>query len=974
MRHRALGRHAGASVVVAVAAALLAGVMASAATAAPAPPAATTATSAGATPSDPIPNPSTGEYPPLGYAVQTISAGCGGIAIGTTCYNDNGQDPTPAGDVNVVVLNYNVDSNTTSSSAPQVVYPASGTDDGVALWSCASNTCTSPLENVLEQFQNGYLVIVSQPANYADLGESCPSAPSSSLHIQCPGQSEPGWTIQPLSQLVPPLTWNQTLYQPWSAVYSPNCGNCPVALNLGNTLGRTGQEADLAPGGLSGSLQLDQSNNLAYTSTDFVPYDTQDPSAPAGTDEMTIDGRVLGSVTPGAGQSGFMVAELNRGDLSLVTFDTFVTNGNPRGDIDYGEKPMANFLQSMVADPAHPLVMIQSFGTPSPETQTVTCQGNTCFEDGSFTCGGSNCATGSYLGPTWAEIGEAIHDLGGTMSEFDALNDSLKDQLNGQVQCSESQTCSSGSPEYGPQRFCGGYAFVGGVGVANPYEVFGNQVQGVTGSCPQISGPPALLQGVLTRDLGSGLFEPYMSSALPSGINASLFELAYPAPDQQVTPFKMYSGNKENAFNALVGAINAHGMRVSPLLRPSYWQDVRPSDWSYNAKQLEGFNCGSLPAADDCDGVRNQLLKEFSDVKLVYQTFANANSFLNKSTLWAALGTSASPTLEVLADKIIQATTITPSTSTLAEVLGIISAIFSGGATIAGALGPEGAAVGAGLGSIGAAFGIAGTIVGSDQSSDEPYSPFEGQIETTIGNLAPVLQSLFTSTASRILAMGEIFTTDWGRLKAMAKLIKGGAFTVNNDQVTAAMAAGMDNSAVQLVYESVVPDAYGAGVGYDYDQGSDIPYAVEVGSALPGPLPPLGCYLSNLGGFTFDKYNSATLPSSGPVLASPSGGTLTTLMPQVTWWLTEQNHGNPCTSAPSWLGEALFKPAGGSTKVPGSCSPSDPTCKDTLTDGGISYQSFFEHAVQTCFMQLSGDSVKFPCQDNTSWPSYGTLQ
>ena len=849
----------------------------------------------------------TGEYPPSGVAVQTDvdTATCDGMKIGSKC------EPgfAPEGFVNVVVVGGTIRNAGGTRATPDIYNDYSD----VALWSCTgSGTCTSPLEALLQKDVGaGKLALISQPNNF---GSGCPST-DYSLTPACPPPTTA--TLAALSELAPELKWQNSpaaLYQPWSIIYTPTCSNCQVSLNEDQTLGRPAGGSDEPAGDLSGLFEANQYLNLVYTTADFVPFDTL--VSKSGTDEMVFDGKVVGKTTISPGQAGFMVAVLNRADLSLDSYNSYTTNGNANLQVDLLAQALMGALLAHAAS-NDDLVAIQSFGRPAPIPAVDSCTSGECGMVGESSCTGvPDCYP---YDPDWARLGEEIHAIGGTMAKFDALNDNLTLSLDKAFNCSTSVTPMSGcqsaiaaaGDEYGPTKVCGGYAFVGGAGVPNSYEVFGSKVEHVQGLCPNIKGSPAMVQGVLTRDPSDGLFEPFLASALAggtgstSGLDTSLFTEAYPAPGKAGASFPTYTGGQETAFTKLVGAINAHGGgRVTSNLRSSYWQDTIPGDWKTNIGYMKSFDCATskLPASDDCAAIQKQLITEMEDVETVYSVFESSDSVLNQAALWGVLNSGPETTLTTLQNELIQETQVAASHSTLLEVLSILSSVFAAGASVASVIGPEGAAVGAGLGVVSAALGIAGTIVSADSQSSG--SSFEGQINTTAGNLQTTLDSAFDSMKSTILTVGEMFTTNLGRLSFMAKLISSGAFTHSSAVDLEDASTGIQQAMIQTIYSQLVPIVWGVGVGYDATNLNAVPGTVTVGNPLLDALPG-GCWHGK--GIDEGAFGTAEMPTSGPVLDSPydpspngtpPAATLTTLQPEASFFLAQAN-GNVCGSTSS---------------------------------------------------------------------------
>jgi hypothetical protein len=929
----------------------------------------------------------TGEYPPLGVPVQTESttSSCQGMQIGSLCEPDNNA---PTGSVNMVVLNGTIQTSTGTLSSPEVL----GNYPGVQLWSCSGSSCSSPLETAIQNHvSSGDMILINQPNNY---GSVCPS----SNYQQAPACPLPTTQILGvLSDIAPNLKWTagsaDVLYQPWSliATKSTDCinGFCTDALNENQTQGRPAGGADLPAGDLSGLLQADQNQNLVYTSSDFVPFDTLDPSAPAGTDEMTFDGKVIDSVTPPTGdpQSGFMVAVLNRDDLSLVSHSNFVTDdkNTPQNGL-VGQEFMVAAL-ALYTTNSNDLVAIQSFGTPAPISVEVSCTSTGCSEVYGTSCAGaSNC--GVYpQDPTWGKLGEEIHELGGTMSEFDALNDGLTTALYNNFNCSNltPTTCapvvSKAGYESQPQQVCGGYAFLGGAQVPNSYEIFGSQVETVTGNCPAISGPPAQLQGVLTRDPGSSQFEPFLASALIGGtsatsaLDASVFTQVYPAPGTAVTPFPIYSSGQADAFTHIVDAINKNGgTRVNPDLRSSYWQDTKPGDWTTNINRVSAFSCNSVPKSDKCGPVRNEVLKEMKDVRKVYSVFASTTGVFYRSILGAALGGNAESTLSVLQNALIQETQKPATNSIVIEALSIASSAFSAGASVASVLGPEGAAAGAGLGVISAALGIAGTIVSAE--SQASGSGFEGEIDTTAGQLQTTIDGAFQGMEANLLDVGEMFTTSLSALKYMSGLVTKGAFTHSSSQDLNNAANAIKQTMDQTIYGALMKFVYGVGVGYDATNGIAVPGTVPVGQPLPDPVPE-GCFGTHGKGMDEGDFGTAEVPTSGPVLDSPfdsntngapPSATLTTLQPEAFVFLVSAG-GNVCGttgtegSSWEWGAKALFGPRSQTVTLPGGAK---------IPDAGFSYAGFLEHGLTNCYVKDNNNSFVLPCGSGEGWPQFGT--
>jgi hypothetical protein len=927
----------------------------------------------------------TGEYPPTGVTVQTIvnTTTCHGMKIGPQCE----PSTAPLGSVNVVILDSSIEGTTRTLTSPHIVLHNSD----VALWSCsADDTCISPLNVYLKQkVTSGELALIEQPNSY---GSSCPSTDYSQTPACPPATTD---TETDLGQLAPEFGWDKSpaaLYQPWSIIYTPTCPNCQVALNQDQTLGRPAATSDSPAGDLSGLFQVDQDLDLVYASSDFVPFDTLLSKAGTNTNEMVFDGKVMGKATVASGQSGFMVTVLNRSDLSLHSFNNFTTNGNSNLQVDiFSQALMAALLMEDAS--SNYLVAIQSFGKPAPIPAMISCTATGCTQVGEASCTGvSDC----YLyDPAWARLGEAIHALGGTMAEFDALNDRLTLSLSKPFNCSGGtlQGCLDNvipttGDESGPAIVCGGYAFVGGTGVPNSYEVFGNKVEGVTGDCPNASnpagtlrGPSARVQGVLTRDPSTGLFEPFLASALEggtgstNGLDTTLFTEAYPAPGKPTTPFPTYTGGKETAFKTLVYAINSHGRdRVAGTLRPTYWQDTNPSDWQTNINYMKAVDCAKtkLPASDDCAAIQKQLITEMEDVKSVYGVFESSDSVLNKGTLWGELGGGVTTVLQNLQTELINETQASTH-SGLIEILSILSAAFGAGAAVAAFFGPAGPAIGAGLGVVSAALGIASSIVSAD--SESGGSSFEGRINTTADNLTASMDDAFSGVQSTILSVGEMFTTSWGKLSYMAKVIAGQAFTHSSVVDLDKTASTIQQSMVQTIYSQLVPIVYGVGVGYDATNGYAVPATNVVGQPLLDQLPQ-GCWQG--GGMDEGDYGTAELPTSGPVLdspydSSPNGtppaATLTTLQPEASFFLV-QNGGNVCGttsgSNDAWVGPALFGPYGPNNTV---TLPSG----GTIPDAGFSYPGFLEHGLTNCYVKDNRNAFVLNCTGgNEAWPQLGT--
>ncbi|HEY1590808.1 MAG TPA: hypothetical protein VGF81_03390 [Solirubrobacteraceae bacterium] len=461
---------------------------------------------------------------------------------------------------------------------------------------------------------------------------------------------------------------------------------------------------------LNGVLQAEHPEGdglFDFVFTSFVPVDTVPTSKQTATRSTISVGGSDYSVIHPPRASGFQIVTLDPKSLALISNRGYSTNFSDGTPDLAGVTRLANDLQFNADQPARPLVILQSHGSPRGASDD------------------------------WDRAALAIQKLGGTRQVFADLNQPWAGGVGG-------------DPTAGRH---GGYAFIGRTGgVAPRAEV----------SYP-LDGLPARLAGLLMLTRTADYEPMLVNPARPDGrapVNEELVRIANQAP----TPFPPLapgaSQHDEEAAEDYLG-----GPEVMKVCLEDERCDVRSTyytnydgTWNTILSVLGRANCRGVAGVKEkvCVAVREQLYKEVADTNRV-------RHYLGPEGLqqpFGAAGVAALANLGQISQQIQDAVKPRPESETTSKVLTTISHLVK----VASVLGPKAAAVASGVGAV---FGLAGYLTRPDNAPNL-IGP---AVQTAATKLGVELANRYQTAGDQLDGLGRIIVSDYGKLTAVARKV-----------------------------------------------------------------------------------------------------------------------------------------------------------------------------------------------------------
>ncbi|HEX8752614.1 MAG TPA: hypothetical protein VF731_04280, partial [Solirubrobacterales bacterium] len=477
----------------------------------------------------------------------------------------------------------------------------------------------------------------------------------------------------------------------FSAIGVPGAPAGGAFLNLGQQTS-TNAAKPRRVGALSGYLeQGTATKEYGFVFPDYVSYNTH-ASSTATSNTMTIGANSYSATLP-EGSAGFHLVIVDPASLRVLTeappapweeeSDVNVAwptaTGNPAEDQKLLEGLAGYIRQNVFERPG--LVFLQSIGNPKPTA------------------------------PAWDEVAKLIEELGGSRTVFDELDGS------------------------------GGYAFVGGAGVAGP----------LVSSVPLTRNPSeGQLSGVLLRTRRAG-FTPGPTEQ-GSGAGAELLRIAF----QPSQPFPAFASAGEKAADAYI-ARQLFGETVDPAdVRAQYYLHWGV-DWVNKNQQMKSevpypgeAKCGCKQA--EFDAVKARLGQEITKLADVKQWIGRMEGALDPSQ-------SAFNLVEI--SRKISEQVRPPDRPTTALGYEMLAGVFQ----LVSKASPEAS------GPASAAAAMMNFFAGIMTAGDG--GPVLGEISSKTSELGSKLFDRFELARTGLNGAGMIVASDWGKLQALAKLATG---------------------------------------------------------------------------------------------------------------------------------------------------------------------------------------------------------
>ena len=501
-------------------------------------------------------------------------------------------------------------------------------------------------------------------------------------------------------------------------------------------------------GTLSGYLQLDAWQNLAFVPSRRVPLDTTAPGAPAGQNLITLDGQKFTSgALSNCGSGGFQVEYFGAEFLNPIQGQTFTTNGCGQTADQQAQQAMANFLTSPPGDQYFGLIVaVQSLGNPRGS------------DDGN-----------------WGALANAIGNVGGNPLVF--TDDTKSYALLGSTTDPPGPLPSFRAVESSEQE------------TGDTAHITAVLVQGRDGFYNTEEASPTATQ--FAFDLSVLAYQPSASPLFPDSTTAG---------DRKALE---WIANKLDLNQPTQGS--SCYVPAQPDVRSEYCDSKYSDLWGSFATEVQGFTYPGQQAGFSeatFDAIKNDLsgdgYNEFVAVQGAWSAISSLQGAFSTSGQTAAALVGA-------AGANIKESIVSFNPHTDGEVVVIMADII--GELLAGStyvLADDDPDVETNIIGTNGLFS-SGLFISEDFANDPTGAPALGRFQVSVDDFASELQSNFSSGVSGLSHVLSLILTDSQKLQAF---YQGSQYGVNSEYL-ADLIPVIEFGSARSAYRTLLPNAYG---------------------------------------------------------------------------------------------------------------------------------------------------------------------